>query len=1813
MVSPANGWYVGKIHAADGTASYSDSVDLNVPVDTGYRVFVYYRATSGDPWGIYGYSSGTVDVIAAGFNAITVTAPTGTGSQAQGSSLPVTWTTNQTVASGEFSVWVVSPGNGWYVGKIHAADGTASYSDSVALNVPVDTGYRIYVYYRAISGDPWGIYGYSTGTVNVAAALSPNLLPTPGTQVSSFDTDVASWAVNLGTATADAVHYREGTGALRLQPTAAGGTVTVEKSLASLDMSSGRIRLWVYLDADPATVSAVKLQVSPVTNPGITYSMGRYFMWTGSASSLKKGWNLFTLAQSDFTSTASGGISPSWSEPMLRARIQLVGASGQRPTASFDDLRCGVVAQPVVLLSFKNGTSGQYANAAPVLGAAGFPGTAFIDSGDVDKTGQMTLAQLQEIYAAGWDVGNHSDSSAQLTSMTLAEARAALTQCETYLENNGMPRAARQVAYVDGQYNDTVLQAMHDTGMQSGTTITALSIHTLQALPMDNPFVIPSWDAGLLINGTGSIPAGGVAAVEARIDEAIAKGAPIELIFHDVSAAGTTSSGYTVSKDDLATICAYLKQLGVPVVTISKLYSLNSDSTMLVQNDRWAPTTTARTDADLGGGRIVSLDAVDNVSGVKTITYNLNGAGETPYVAPFTVPSGPHTLSYHSVDNAGNSETPVVMTDFQPPVTTCSGSEGAWVSGTGSLTLSATDLLSGGSLIKEIVYSIDGGSTWRSAVGSSASVTVPTEGPATLVYHAVDAAGNVEADNTMHFLVDNVAPTSTLLGVDTLPHNAPVTLTLSAMDAAIGSYAYGSNVASISYSIDGAAAVTTPGLGPLAVTLGEGDHHVAYWSTDNAGNIEAARTVYMRVAAPLPPNLIKDPGTQISSFDNASDWTRVGSAGTVAANTTQVKEGSGSLQLSTGNPSTTVTAQKSLGSGLDMSSMLNGLAIRFWVYVHSDPTVSGFTFRLRLSPDADGSFTNQFVWATNRTAIHPGWNFISLAKEDFTRRFMGNSPAGVPTYVGQDPAGNPSWSQPMRWARVEVSAPSTQAASVSFDDLRFAVRATPAVVMSFDDADATVYQDAFPVMAARGMVGTSYVITDQVDNPDNPETMTTAQLQSLYAAGWDLGNHTLTHANLTTLSLAAAEQELSGAAAFLTNNAMPRGARFVAYPGGTVNSTVLQAMADTGMLTGRITSYRPLGLPIDDPYQLPGSTTAVATLTLDQIKTRIDQAVTAGATINLIFHTFGDPNLDPTYIQSVQEFTAICDYISQRGIPTMTISQFYAHSQWGPSNDTTAPVTTADYNGSWHTSPLTIHFTATDSGSGVDYTQYSLDGGAHWTNGNAVTIAGPSASIVSFRSADQAGNLEQTKTVPPLQIDPTAPTATATASPSGWTTGNVSVTLSASDAASGLDTASATCSVDGVPQSFTYGNPVSITTPGDHTVVFTIKDVAGNTATAQVHALIDRTAPTATATASPATWTNGNVAVSLGATDGQSGVDTSSATYSIDGGAAQALAWGTPVSVTTVGTHTVSFTVKDMLGNAATASAQARIERTAPVTTVNFSSTAWQKSNVILTFTPTDSGGSGVSSTQSSVDGTTWTNGTSRTISTDGQWTVLYRSVDAAGNVETPNNSVLVKMDKTPPTITIAAPQVNATYLRNQVVLASWTATDAGSGMSSSSSSPVANGIAIDTATFGAHSFSVTADDIAGNSITASANSYTVPFASTTGIVGVNANGSSTFTRPATIPLSFQLTTSSGGWYTYTTGSRPHLYLARQTGGTWGAEQAAVKNPPATPDANGFAYSSTTHNYTFNNLATTGLTAGVWRLRVDLGGGGAMYAQFTLN
>ena len=167
LVSPANNWTLGDTVAANpASTSYSDNVTLNLPTGSGYSVYVFYRVLPTDPWVDYGKASGTFSVTAA--PVISVTAPVGLSSYFAGDTLPVTWTTDRLVPSGEFSIWVVSPSNGWYIGKIVAANpASMSYPDSVVLNVPTGVGYHVYVYYRALPSDPWVDYGFASGTVSV--------------------------------------------------------------------------------------------------------------------------------------------------------------------------------------------------------------------------------------------------------------------------------------------------------------------------------------------------------------------------------------------------------------------------------------------------------------------------------------------------------------------------------------------------------------------------------------------------------------------------------------------------------------------------------------------------------------------------------------------------------------------------------------------------------------------------------------------------------------------------------------------------------------------------------------------------------------------------------------------------------------------------------------------------------------------------------------------------------------------------------------------------------------------------------------------------------------------------------------------------------------------------------------------------------------------------------------------------------------------------------------------------------------------------------------------------------------------------------------------------------------------------------------------------------------------------------------------------------------------------------------------------------------------------------------------------------------
>ena len=223
-------------------------------------------------------------------------------------------------------------------------------------------------------------------------------------------------------------------------------------------------------------------------------------------------------------------------------------------------------------------------------------------------------------------------------------------------------------------------------------------------------------------------------------------------------------------------------------------------------------------------------------------------------------------------------------------------------------------------------------------------------------------------------------------------------------------------------------------------------------------------------------------------------------------------------------------------------------------------------------------------------------------------------------------------------------------------------------------------------------------------------------------------------------------------------------------------------------------------------------------------------------------------------------------------------TQSFMVDQTGPS--ITASATKADTTAyaadTWTNQNVTVHFACSDGGSGVA----SCSSDAVYNTEGTFTASGS--------ATDNAGNSSNTS-FGSIKIDKTPPTITGapTTLPNsnGWYNGDVAIHWTCSDALSGL---AGSCPADSV-----------ITGEGDDlSVSALVSDTAGNSASATVSGIkIDRTAPTASASASPAAnsngWNNTDVTVSFSGSDALSGIDFCDAAVVLSSDGADQSASGT--------------------------------------------------------------------------------------------------------------------------------------------------------------------------------------------------------------------------------------------------------------------------------------------------------------------------------
>ena len=218
------------------------------------------------------------------------------------------------------------------------------------------------------------------------------------------------------------------------------------------------------------------------------------------------------------------------------------------------------------------------------------------------------------------------------------------------------------------------------------------------------------------------------------------------------------------------------------------------------------------------------------------------------------------------------------------------------------------------------------------------------------------------------------------------------------------------------------------------------------------------------------------------------------------------------------------------------------------------------------------------------------------------------------------------------------------------------------VSINFDDGYQSMYDNGLPILDAAGLKSTQYIITQKVGLDSY---VTLDEVLQMYNNGHEIGVHTRTHQNLTTLTEAQMTDEIVGANQDIISWGITP--TTLAYPYGGYNPTVEGVVQSAGLRGARDSDLgynsSGLGLTFGGPLYhdthplLLWSEAAEIDMntTLSDITSEIDYAVANNLWLIILFHRVDETepccapiSVDHSLIQGT------VDYLVQGHVPVVT-------------------------------------------------------------------------------------------------------------------------------------------------------------------------------------------------------------------------------------------------------------------------------------------------------------------------------------------------------------------------------------------------------------------------------------------------------------------------------------------------------------------------------------------------------------------------------
>jgi peptidoglycan/xylan/chitin deacetylase (PgdA/CDA1 family) len=256
---------------------------------------------------------------------------------------------------------------------------------------------------------------------------------------------------------------------------------------------------------------------------------------------------------------------------------------------------------------------------------------------------------------------------------------------------------------------------------------------------------------------------------------------------------------------------------------------------------------------------------------------------------------------------------------------------------------------------------------------------------------------------------------------------------------------------------------------------------------------------------------------------------------------------------------------------------------------------------------------------------------------------------------------------PVDWIEIRVrmgNVPGT----AWFDDVHvkeFPPTTSGMVTFRFDDSLLSTYTKAYPMLSARGFVGTEAVITSyvgaDVGHRIDSTHMVVPELKDLRDHGWSFLSHTEHHLELSTVDLNTLNNELYWSHKWLIDNGLPTWG--LALPKGGYNGLVItraQAQWYNGYTYRSVTSSdkEPVNPQGVFPYNIYVKEINYTT-TVQEVEGWLAKARSTKSWLVILLHEIDNPANNPYNISSAT-FNSMLNAVVASGLPVVNYDTGFA-------------------------------------------------------------------------------------------------------------------------------------------------------------------------------------------------------------------------------------------------------------------------------------------------------------------------------------------------------------------------------------------------------------------------------------------------------------------------------------------------------------------------------------------------------------------------